>query len=87
MFQISIMDDAEILQNENILNEFAGVEPNLAFVSKEVKYHSSCRNKFHNEAMSKKVSQEKKDRSDWEFKSNARDQAFTEITSFVEEFI
>lgn len=30
-------------QNENILNEFAGVEPNLAFVSKEVKYLCSQR--------------------------------------------
>ena len=87
MLQISIMDDGKILQNEEILNEFAGVESNLTFVAKEVKYHSSCQKKFHNEAMSKKASQEKKDRSDWEFKSNARDQAFTAITSFVEEFI
>ena len=36
-----------------ILENFAHVESELEFVAKEVQYHNSCRNTFHNQASSK----------------------------------
>jgi hypothetical protein len=84
---MSIINDANILQHKEILGNFGGVQSQLEFVAKEVKYHNSCRNKFHNEATSKKTSLEKQQQSDWEFKTKIREEAFTAAASFIEEFI
>lgn len=81
------MNDAKILQHQDILLKFAHVECNLEFVAKEVMYHSSCRNSFTNLARAKKSNSEKKERSEWALKKEIREKAFTGATVFVNELI
>ena len=85
--QVSILNDAKILQHKKILETFAGVECNLEFVAKEVKYHNSCRNNFHNESRKKKASLEKQEQSERTLKTGIREKAFAAATQFVEEHI
>ncbi len=81
------MEDAKILDHKEILKKFAHVESTLEFVSKEVKYHNSCRNKFHNEAMAKKNCLEKDKESEWLKKTQIRERAFNASIHFIQEFV
>ncbi len=85
--QISILNDAKILEHQDILSQFAHVESNLEFVAKEVRYHPSCRNSFANLARAKKLNLEKEERSEWTVKKEIREKAFTAATEFVNDLI
>ena len=69
--QISILNDAKILEHQDILSQFAHVESNLEFVAKEVRYHSSCRNSFANLARAKKLNREKEERLERDRRGNS----------------
>jgi len=59
----------------------------LAFVAKEVKYHNSCRNAFRNEARAKQAKEQSNEQSERTKKMKIREEAFIEITGFIEEII
>ena len=80
------MEDAKILDHKEILKKFSHVQSTLEFVSKEVKYHDSCRNKFHNEGMAKK-SLEKEKESEWLKKTQIREGAFNASIHIIQDFL
>ncbi len=69
------------------MDNFAGVQCELQFVAKEMKYHNSCRNKFHYEASRTTASLEKNKQSERTLKIEIREKAFTAAIQFVKDFI
>ncbi len=81
------MNDAAILEDEAIVRKIGNLESNLQFVSKEIKYHNSCRKKFASAAKSALKKWEEEQQSKWVLKKSIRENATQKILAFLEEKI
>lgn len=81
------MNDAAILEDEAIVRKIGNLESNLEFVSKEIKYHNSCRKKFAFAAKSALKKWEEEQQSKWVLKKSIRENATQKILAFLEEKI
>ncbi|KZR97998.1 Uncharacterized protein APZ42_006811 [Daphnia magna] len=81
------MNDAIILDDEAIVRKIGNLESNLQFVSKEIKYHNSCRKKFASAAKSAVKKREEEHQSKWVLNKSIRENAMQKIIAFLEEKI
>ncbi|KAK4023629.1 hypothetical protein OUZ56_009029 [Daphnia magna] len=77
--QIGIMNDAIILDDEAIVRKIGNLESNLQFVSKEIKYHNSCRKKFASAAKSAVKKREEEHQSKWVLNKSIRENAMQKL--------